>query len=60
MTGVGDSKTGTFEDGIVAKDARDRNGVAGDDMEEESSPLLSLSGEDGWRSGVLGEFVACR
>lgn len=42
-TGVGDSSTGTFEEGIVAKDARDRKGVAGGDIEESQT---LLSGED--------------
>ena len=36
MTGVGDSKTGTFEEGSVANDASDRKGVVGGDKELES------------------------
>lgn len=44
-TGAGESNTGTFEEGMVAKES-DRKGVSGGDAEE--SPML-LSGDDGFR-----------
>ena len=48
MTGVGDSNTGTFEECMVARDAKDRKGVEGGDKEESSLQDIALSsGERG-------------